>query len=146
MDFDLIFYVLLAVVTYWVYTTEKKDLALKNTEDILRSASWQDARPDSTDTVPDIIGKMHHLLRVGSRHVVWRRSFLSAVVASVLIWVVVMRKKPSWIDLLLTIGVTGVVFYHFWTHYTYHDFVETERTLENQLLQLDRRLYNGSKN
>lgn len=133
-------YVLVAIVVFWVYLQEKRDLAPKNSGDILRSASWQDVQPDLTDTVPETIGKMQHLLRVTSRHVVWRRAVLSGVFATILVWAIALRRRPDWDEFLLSILATTIVFSQFWSHYTYHDFAMTERVLQNNLLNLDRKL------
>ena len=136
----IVLYTAVGLFTYWVYIQEQRDLTSKNTGDILRSASWQEARPDVKDSIPDSIGKMTYLLRATSRTVLWRRSFLASIAVTVLIWFLVMRRKPTAVELALTIGVTWAVFYHYWEHYSYHDFQETERTLQNNLLQLDRKL------
>ncbi len=136
---DFITYGVIALVGWWIITEERKDLDIKGHSAQIGQA-WQNAKPNLEDKVGDVLAKLHYLNRAASRVVVWRRSIIAALISSILVWFLVIRRYPKWWEITLSILLTALVFYHTWSHYNHHEVVMTSTQINNGLLQLERRL------
>ncbi len=136
---DFVTYIATAIVGWWIITEERKDLDIKGHSSQIGQA-WQNARPTIDDKIGDLLAKIHYLNRASSRVVVWRRSIIAAITSSVLVWVLAIRRYPRWWELILTIVLTALVFYHVWSHYNHHEVVMTSTQISNGLLNLERKL------
>ena len=76
------------------------------------------AIPKEGDDIHKICKKIKLCLDADLKTVKWRRSFITAAIATFLICILVLAKIPTLKDLLLCLFIIYIVYYIAWEHYT----------------------------
>jgi hypothetical protein len=93
---------------YFAYKKEKTD----------QINSYSKAIPSDKDTKSNIIKKIETCLKAPTHTIKWRRSFLAAVISTLMIFSIVHFRIPDVKELLLYILIIYVVYYSMWDNYT----------------------------
>jgi len=99
---------LLMFFVYFAYTKEKND----------HSNLYGRAMPLDTDKKSNIIKKIKFCLNYHMIAIKWRRSFLAAVISTLMIFSIIYFRIPTIKEFLLHILIIYVVYYSMWDNYT----------------------------
>lgn len=137
---NLIMYFLIFVAFIAVARIESKDWNCEGAYNFLskcqeegNGAPYKGSNPSEYDSCSILLGKIDIAAKTTSNAVNWRRSFVVAVIISLLIYVLVITPSnlPAWTQFYLVVFISAVIIYYNLSYYDYHMY----NTPRNNILE-----------
>lgn len=136
-------YAVLALLAWFAATAEYRDVRCpylpgKTPEMCALGAdiSYQGSLPRPGDAPEVLLGKIVNASHGVQREIVWRKAFLSSLVASVLIYGIVFRKLPAWHEFYVAVLIGYVVNAQLANYYKHHVYRAGVHNTEQAVKQL----------
>lgn len=102
--------------------------------------NYNGSQPNKTDTTRILLDKINIAGTAVKKDVLWRKAFMYASIASILIFLLALRKFPELHELFLTTLLIMLVIYFGNNYYNYHHYSHIENNIKDTVNILKSRL------
>lgn len=102
--------------------------------------SYAGSHPEVDDSSETLLKKIEIAATAARRDILWRRCFLPAVVATLCLFGLVLRRFPRWFELLSATFFIMMPIYFMQTFYSHHHYAHIEKNIQGSLTLLRNRL------